>query len=70
MAYIDFFAIREDFIMIFDHLFTNTDVQVLETYSVYGQPPRRFHTIQELLDVLPVGLDRHGKGYAAGLSLW
>ncbi len=70
MANLDFFAVRDDFAAIFDHLFTNTDVQIFEAYSEYDQELRRFRSTEELLAALPIGLDRCGNGFANFLAVW
>lgn len=70
MPDLDFFATREDFVEIFDNLFSQTDVQVFETYSEADQELRRFRSTEEILSALPIGIDKYGNSSANLLSLW
>lgn len=70
MATLDFFAVREDYINIFDRLFSTTDVQVFEGYSEYDQELRHFRSTQELLGAFPLGVDTYGNSFAHHLQLW
>ena len=70
MANLDFFAIRPDLEQLFAFLFAETDFQVFESYSEFGQPIRRFASFEDLCATFDVGHDKHGNGTAALLQLW
>ncbi len=69
MANLSFFALKEDFVKIFDFIFSQTDIIVYEDYSRYNLEIRQFHSTQELFKAYQIGLDVHG-GRDIVLSLY
>src|SRR5262245_32919755 len=70
MANCDFFATRPDLEQVFAFVFGETDFQVFESYSEFGQPLRKFDSFADLCAAFDVGQDAHGNGTAAPLQLW
>lgn len=60
MANLSFFALKEDFIKIFDFIFSETDIIVYEDYSRYNSEIRQFHNTEVLFKAYTIGQDLHG----------
>lgn len=70
MAHTSFYGLKNDIRDVFEFLFTQTDVEVFESYSEFNQELRQFRTIEELENAFKIGFDRGGSGGSEIFELW
>ncbi len=70
MAYLDFFAARDDLFALFDFLFAETDVRVFDLYSDFGEGLREYTSAKQIDAVHQIGLDQTGIRGSVPLTLW
>jgi hypothetical protein len=67
---LDFFAVRDDFVQLFEFLWQETDCRVAESYSLFDAELRWFDFFDDIERAYQLGDDPHGSGMAVGLALW
>jgi hypothetical protein len=70
VANLDFYAAREDMLLLLGSVFDETDCHVYESHSEYDRELRRFKRVDELAAAFPLGTDDGGHGVAVTLQLW
>jgi hypothetical protein len=70
MAHTFFYGLKSDIQNVFEFLFTQTDVEVFESYSVFDRELRQFRSMEELEDAFRIGFDRGGSGRTEIFQLW
>jgi hypothetical protein len=63
----NFFASEADKIALFSFLFSNTSLQIFDSYSPFGQPIRQYKSLAELTSTFDLA---RGSQYEVSLRLW
>ncbi len=69
MSQLDFFAARDDQVMLLDFLFQNTDVRVFELVSQFDCELKEFSSTREIDEEYDLGTDLYGN-QSTMLQLW
>jgi hypothetical protein len=70
MASLDFFAVYEDQVSLFQFLLQQTDVQIFEFSSQPNRRIRSFTTVDDINDTVQLGHDKPGNGLGALFTLY